>query len=172
MPSGDAPIGESHALWNDPSRNRNPSSTRVVENFNHWRTHYLPERKSGSLMAESNENCPDSHSGSEGALPGNRPMPPEFQLMHPRRVRWSSWFPQPDGSMAHFSGFSNATPEQELWHRIHDPESGLHPDDLRAYRKSQRGPVSKFFARLKFWPTKAKAEGEFELPAFLRNMPD
>ncbi len=78
-------------------------------------------------------------------------MPPEFQLMHPRRVRWSGWYEQPNGGMAHFSGFSNATPEQEAWHRIHDPEVGLHAEDLTAYRKSQRGPVLGFFAWLKFW---------------------
>jgi hypothetical protein len=46
----DAPIGESHALWNDPSRNRNPSSTGVVENFNHWRTHYPLERRRDNLF--------------------------------------------------------------------------------------------------------------------------
>ena len=58
---------------------------------------------------------------------------------------------QPNGGTAHFSGFSNATPEQELWQRINDPERGLHIDDLAAYRHLQRGPVAKFFARLKFW---------------------
>jgi len=99
-------------------------------------------------------------------------MPPEFQLMYPRRVRWSGWYDQPSGGMAHFSGSSNATPEQEAWHRINDPERGLHPHDLAAYRKSQRGPVARFFARLKFWPTKVKEEGEFEVPQWLRNMPD
>lgn len=78
-------------------------------------------------------------------------MPLEFQLMHPRRVRWSSWFPQPDGSRMHMSGARDATPEQELWHRIHDPERGLHPDDLLAYRESKRGPAARFFAGLKFW---------------------
>jgi hypothetical protein len=77
-------------------------------------------------------------------------MPPEFQLMHPRRVQWSGWFPQPDGALVHFIGARDATPEQEIWHRINYPERGLHPDDRRAYRKSKRSPVSKFFARLKF----------------------
>ncbi len=48
-------------------------------------------------------------------------------------------------------GTTQATPEQEAWHRINDPEDGLHPDDLADYRKSQRGPVVRFFARLKFW---------------------
>ena len=83
---------------------------------------------------------------------GVTPMPPEFELMHQRRVRWSGWYKQPDGGMAHFIGFKDATPEEELWHRLNSPERGLHPDDLTAYRKSQRGPVAKFFARLKFWP--------------------
>ena len=77
-------------------------------------------------------------------------MPPEFQLMHPRRVRWSSWVPQPDGSLVHFCGARDATPEQEIWHRINDPENGLHPDDLLAYRRLQRGPVARLFARFTF----------------------
>jgi hypothetical protein len=104
--------------------------------------------------------------------PAIKPMPPDFQLKHPRRVRWSGRFEQPNGDMPHFCGSSDATPEQEAWHRIHDPERGLHPDDLSAYRKSQRGPVARFFARLKFWPSKVKDEGEFELPAYLRNQAD
>lgn len=83
--------------------------------------------------------------------PAITPMPPDFQLKHPRRVRWSCRFEQPNGDMPHFSGFSNATPEEEAWHRLHDPEGGLHPDDLAAYRKSQRGQVLGFFAKLKFW---------------------
>lgn len=81
----------------------------------------------------------------------NAPMPPEFQLMHPRRVRWSKFATAPDSQWTHMSGFTVATPEEEAWHRIHDPEGGLHPDDLTAYRKSQRGPVARFFAKLKFW---------------------
>jgi len=78
-------------------------------------------------------------------------MPTDFQLKHPRRVRWSGWHHQADGSEAHIMGTTQATPEQEAWHRINDPEDGLHPDDLADYRKSQRGPVVRFFARLKFW---------------------
>ena len=46
----DAPIGESPALWKDPSRNRNPSRTGVVENFNHWRIHYPLERRRDNLF--------------------------------------------------------------------------------------------------------------------------
>lgn len=34
------------------------------------------------------------------------------------------------------SGFKSTTPEQEAWHRINDPEGGLHPDDLTAYRQT------------------------------------
>lgn len=101
-----------------------------------------------------------------------KPMPPEFELKYPRRVRWSGYFPQPDGQSAHFCGSSAATPEQEAWYRINDPERGLDLHDLTAYRKSQRGPIAKFFAGLKFWPSKAKDEWDFELPAYLRNMPD
>lgn len=48
-------------------------------------------------------------------------------------------------------GVGNATPEEEAWHRLNDPEGGPHPDDLAAYRRSQRGPVAKFFGRLMFW---------------------
>jgi hypothetical protein len=78
-------------------------------------------------------------------------MPPEFQLIHPRRVSWSGWFEQPDGQMAHFIGFKEATPEEKAWHRLNHPEQGLHEDDLLAYRRSQRGPVARYIARLKFW---------------------
>lgn len=103
-------------------------------------------------------------------LPAIVPMPADFELMYPRRVRWSGWYEQPTGGKAHFSGFNDATPEQEAWYRINDPERGLHPDDLSAYRKSQRGPVARFFARLKFWPS--KATDEFELQSFLRHQSD
>jgi hypothetical protein len=97
-------------------------------------------------------------------------MPPEFQLMHPRRVRWSGYVEQPDGQMAHFIGFKEATPEEEAWHRLNEPERGLHEDDLLAYRISRRGPMAKFFARLKFWPS--KIVDDFEMPHSLRNLPD
>jgi hypothetical protein len=99
-------------------------------------------------------------------------MPLEFKLMYPRRVTWSSWVRQPDGKMAHFIGSNDATPEEELWHRIHAPERGLTPEDVMAYRKSKRGPVAKFFARLKLWPTQAKSIDDYEVPAFLRNQSD
>jgi hypothetical protein len=94
--------------------------------------------------------------------PAITPMPPEFELMYPRLVRWSSWCEQPAGGMAHFSGSSAATPEQEAWYRINAPERGLDPNDLIAYRKSQRGPVARFVARLKFWPSKAKDEWDLD----------
>ena len=100
----------------------------------------------------------------------SRPMPPEFQLTYPRRVRWGSWHTLPDGSEMHLCGARDATPEDEAWHRINDPERGLHPDDLLAFRESKRGPLARFFARLKFWPSKVK--DEWEIPHFLRNMPD
>lgn len=103
---------------------------------------------------------------------GTPVMPPEFKLMYPRRVTWSSWVKQPDGKMAHFVGSNDATPEEELWHRIHAPERGLTPEDVIAYRKSKRGPMAKFFARLKFWPTPVKSMDDFEVPAFLRNQSD
>lgn len=77
-------------------------------------------------------------------------MPLDFQLLYPRQVRWSSWSTLPDGTGMHLSGARDATAEEEVWHRINDPENGLHPDDLVAYRESKRGPLSKFFARLKF----------------------
>ena len=96
-------------------------------------------------------------------------MPPEFELRHPRRVRWSTFATAPDSQWTHMSGFTDATPEEEAWHRINAPERGLHPDDLAAYRKSKRGPVAKFFAKLKFWSTQAKSMDDYEVPAFLRN---
>jgi len=106
-------------------------------------------------------------------MPQGEPvMPLEFKLMNPRRVTWSSRVKQPDGKMAHFVGFNDATPEEELWHRIHAPERGLTPEDLIAYRKSKRGPVAKFFARLKFWPAQVKSMDDYEVPAFLRNQSD
>ena len=88
--------------------------------------------------------------------PAATPMPPEFELTHPRRVRCSSWVTQPDGKMMHFSGYSILTAVDEAFYRRNDPENGLHPDDLKAFRASIRGPVelgaiARFFARLKFW---------------------
>ena len=108
-------------------------------------------------------------------MPSARPqhtnsMPPEFQLVHPRRVRWSGWVEQPDGQSAHVVGFKEATPEEEAWHRLNDPERGLHEDDLLAYRISKRGPVTRLLARLKFWHT--KSEDAYELPSFQRHQAD
>lgn len=86
---------------------------------------------------------------------GVTPMPPEFQLTHPRRVRRSGWATQPDGQMVHFIGYAILTPDDEAGYRLRDPENGLHPDDLHAFRVSIRGPVkvgpvARFFAWLKF----------------------
>ncbi len=83
------------------------------------------------------------------------PMPPEFQLVHPRRIRCSGFSTQPDGSTAHYSGYRQLTPEDEACYRLSDPENGLHPDDLKAFRASiqgpvMRGPVARFFARFMF----------------------
>jgi hypothetical protein len=108
---------------------------------------------------------PDAHNApysaaeqSDSSCVGVTPMQPDFQLMHPRRVRWSMFATDPNCGWTHMSGFKHATPEQEAWHRIHDPEGGLHPDDLSAYRASQRGLALKFIARLhqKLWPAKPK----------------
>ena len=55
------------------------------------------------------------------------------------------------------SGFTDATPEEETWHRLNDPEGGSHPDDLAAYRRLQRGPMAKFSARVKPWSFKVAA---------------
>ena len=92
--------------------------------------------------------------GSEplGSHDGAPLMPIDFQLAHPRRVRWSGWVEQPDGTQVHFSGYRDATPKDELWHRFHAPERGLSPEDLKAFRESKRGPVGKLFsAMLKLW---------------------
>jgi hypothetical protein len=88
--------------------------------------------------------------------PAITPMPPEFQLMHPRRVRCSGWYEQPTGGRAHFIGYERLTPEDEALYRLINPENGLHPDDVKAFRASIRepvmhGPVARFFARIKFW---------------------
>lgn len=83
---------------------------------------------------------------------GVTPMPPEFQLKHPRRVRCSGSLKQPDGSTAHYSGYRKLTQEDEDWYRLSDPENGLHPDDLKAFRASIREPAAGFFAWLKFRP--------------------
>ena len=89
-------------------------------------------------------------------VPPPTPMPPDFELMHPRRARRSGWRTQPDGQSVHFVGYAILTPADEASYRLSDPENGLHPDDLKAFRASirapvHRGPVAKFFARLKFW---------------------
>ena len=121
------------------------------------------DAESAAGITPSSETMRNESSGV-----GVKPMPPEFQLQYPRRLRWSGRYEQPSGEMAHFIGFRNATPEEEAWHRIHAPERGLVPEDLAAYRQSQRGSVAKFFARLKFWPSKAKNVVEFEVPQWLR----
>jgi hypothetical protein len=83
-------------------------------------------------------------------------MPPEFELIHPRRVRRSGWHTQPDGQSVHFVGYAIITPADEASYRLSDPENGLHADDLKAFRESIRspvrhGPLARFFASLKFW---------------------
>jgi hypothetical protein len=83
-------------------------------------------------------------------------MPPEFQLMYPRRVRRSGWHIQPDGQSFHFVGYAILTPADEVTYRLSDPENGLHPDDLKAFRVSlsgpvKHGPMARLFASLKFW---------------------
>jgi hypothetical protein len=77
------------------------------------------------------------------------PMPPEFELIHPRRVRCSGFFTQPDGGQAHYTGYRKLTPEDEADYRLNDPENGLHPDDLKAFRASIRSPAERgLMARL------------------------
>jgi hypothetical protein len=87
---------------------------------------------------------------------GVTPMPPEFQLTHPRRVRSSGWLPQPGGHRAHFIGYRILSPNDEAWFRQNDPENGLHDEDVKAFRESIRGPVkgrivASFLAWFKFW---------------------
>jgi hypothetical protein len=112
-----------------------------------------PEELSQFLMAQAalRDSQPANTMNVNTDSPAIKPMPPDFELAHPRRVRWSGWHRQPDGSEAHIMGTTQATAEQEAWYRINDPEDGLHPDDLAAFRVSKRGPVARFFARLKFW---------------------
>ena len=90
--------------------------------------------------------------------------------MYPRRVRWSGHVEQPNGQMAHVIGFKEATREEEASHRLNDPERGLHEADLLAYRRSLRGPVTRFFVRLKFW--RARVEDDCEVPRSLRRQAD
>lgn len=96
---------------------------------------------------------------------GVTPMPPEFQLVHPRRIRCSGLFTQPDGSTAHYTGFQRLTPEDEAGYRLRDPENGLHPDDLNAFHASIRGPVglglaARFLMRLKLWKSENGVGGK------------
>jgi hypothetical protein len=81
-------------------------------------------------------------------------MPPEYRLIHPRRVRSSGWDTQPDGQVVHFFGYERLTPQDEVRYRLSDPENGLHPEDLLAFRASlqctlKRGTVERFLSWLK-----------------------
>lgn len=109
------------------------------------------------IVAQPVEDRASPYEAVHGArkCEGVTPMPSEFVLMHPRRVRSSGYFKQPDGGTAHYTGHRILTPEDEAGYRLSDPENGLHPDDLKAFRASIRGPVkpgriSRFLARLKF----------------------
>lgn len=101
-----------------------------------WRTHYSDKASSGWLARLF------------GKPSGPKPQRPWPEMKHPRRIRASGFMPQPDGTHAHYTGYRVATPEQEAWYRIHDPERGLHAEDLATYRSAQRGPVARFFLRL------------------------
>ena len=110
------------------------------------------------LNAQPVETKPSPYDAIHEArrLEGVTPMPPEFQLAHPRRVRSSGWYPQPDGHMAHIIGYRILTPDDEAWFRLNDPENGLHDEDVKAFRESIRGPVkggivASFWAWFKFW---------------------
>ena len=83
--------------------------------------------------------------------PDPKPQRPWPELKHPRRIYRGQWVTQPDGSQAHFLCVHDAAPEEEAWHRVHNPERGLDEVDLIAYRKWQRGPVARFFGALVFW---------------------
>ena len=114
--------------------------------------------QAAQLDAESDaHNAPSFRANRNGSYCVSViPMPPEFQLMHPRRVRRSGWHTQPDGQSFHFVGYAILTPTDEASYRLSDPENGLHPDDLKAFRASLRGPVkhgpvARFFAMLKLW---------------------
>lgn len=104
-----------------------------------WRTHYSDKIGGGWLARLF------------GKPSGPKPQKPGPALQRPRRIRTSGYMPQPDGSHVHYTGYRIATPEQEAWYRIHDPERGLHDEDLAAYRSAQRGPVARFLAALIFW---------------------
>lgn len=105
-----------------------------TDNRHQWRDHYSPKLGGGWLARLLGR--------PKGPIP-QRPWP---VLKHPRRVPASGPLKMKDGSYAHFTGYSKATPEQEAWYRVHQPEYGLSEEDVKAYRRSQRGPLARFFA--------------------------
>lgn len=110
-----------------------------TDGHHQWRTHYAAELDGGwlsRLLRRPN---------------GPKPQQPWPELKHPRRVPASGSLQTTDGSYAHFTGYSKATPAQEAWYRVHKPEYGLSAEDVKAYRKSQRVPVMRLIAAMVFW---------------------
>lgn len=75
----------------------------------------------------------------------------EWQPRFPRQVRGSRWVDEPDGTRSHWQYMCDASPAEEARLRVEDPERGLHPEDLASYRRSRRGPVARWLAKLAFW---------------------
>lgn len=101
-----------------------------------WRTHYSDTLGGGWLAR---------FFGKPSGPKVQRPWP---EMKHPRRIRASGFVEQPDGSHVHYTGYRIATPEQEAWYRVNDPERGLHEEDLATYRSTQRGLVARFVLRV------------------------
>lgn len=100
-----------------------------------WRTHYSDKLGAGWLARLF------------GKPSGPKPQRPWPEMKHPRRIRASGVMQQPDGSHIHYTGSRIATPQEEQSYRLHNPEHGLHQEDLATYRCAQRGPVARFFAK-------------------------
>ena len=75
----------------------------------------------------------------------------EWQPKFPREVKGSRWVDEPDGSVSHWQYMRPASPAEEAHLRATDPERGLCPEDLASYRRSKRGPVARWLAKLAFW---------------------
>lgn len=144
------------ACWHNSLRDRSTGSVGVAEETN-AEFNLPPTTMEHSELPVESSSFQRSNALDLGAdSPAVTPMPPEFELMHDRCVRSSEWVEQANGKMAHFIGYRCLTPEDEARYRLSDPENGLHHDDLKAFRASirgpvKRGPVARFFARLKFW---------------------
>jgi hypothetical protein len=80
-----------------------------------------------------------------------KPAADDWQPKFPRRVRGSMWVDEPGGGQAHWQFMRDASPAEEARLRVEAPEKGLCAEDLKSYRRSKRGPVMRWLAKLAFW---------------------